>query len=113
MDNQNPLDATELEQVEAPAVLTVSAVEAIERAEVDIAIATAKRYPRDLGLVKREMREMATKDPKVAASCTYRLPRAGKEIVGPSIRMAEITFSCFGNLNAGTRVVAMGDDIVT
>jgi hypothetical protein len=115
MDNENPLDATtaEFDQIEAPAVLTVSAVEAIERAEVDIAIATAKRYPRDLGLVKREMKEMATKDPKVAASCTYKLPRGGKEITGPSIRMAEIVFSCFGNLNAGTRVVAMGDDIVT
>jgi len=110
-DNNNPLEQIE-EQTEIK-VLAPSALEAIERAEIDIAIATAKRYPRDLALVKREMREMATKDVAVAASCSYALPRAGKTIIGPSVRMAEIVFSCFGNLNAGARIVSMTDEQVT
>jgi hypothetical protein len=110
-NNTNPLEEIS-EQTEIK-VLAPSALEAIERAEIDIAIATAKRYPRDLALVKREMREMATKDVAVATSCSYALPRAGKMIVGPSVRMAEIVFSCFGNLSAGARIVSMSDEQVT
>jgi hypothetical protein len=110
-DNNNPLEEI-TDQAEIK-VLAPSALEAIERAEIDIAIATAKRYPRDLALVKREMREMATKDVAIATSCSYALPRAGKMIIGPSVRMAEIVFSCFGNLNAGARIVSMTDEQVT
>jgi hypothetical protein len=110
-DNNNPLE--EIGEQSEIKVLAPSALEAIERAEIDIAIATAKRYPRDLALVKREMREMATKDVAVATSCSYALPRAGKMIIGPSVRMAEIVFSCFGNLNAGARIVSMTDEQVT
>src|SRR5215475_10940121 len=110
-ENDNPLEFTEPEQDGVNLnILTPSAIEAIERAEVDVAITTAKRYPRDPAIVKRDMREMATKDPRIAASCTYTLPRAGKEITGPSVRMAEIAFAAYGNLNAGTRIVSMGDD---
>jgi hypothetical protein len=111
MPDNNPLEEIS-EQTEIK-VLAPSALEAIERAEIDIAIATAKRYPRDLALVKREMREMATKDVAVATSCSYALPRAGKMIIGPSVRMAEIVFSCFGNLNAGARIVSITDEQVT
>src|SRR5215475_9451812 len=114
-ENENPLNAAtevDIELAEGPKLLAPSALEAIERAEIDVAIATAKRFPRDIALVKREMREMATKDPAVAASCSYALPRAGKQITGPSVRLAEIAFSCFGNLNVAVRVVEMGDEIV-
>ena len=38
-------------------------------------------------------------------ACFYSLPRGGKNIQGPSIRLAEIAFSCYGNIRAGTRII--------
>lgn len=86
-------------------VLTPNEVNLIERAEIDSAIATAKRYPRDLGKVKRDMREMATLDEETAAAMNFALPRAGKLIRGPSIRMAEVAVACYGNISVHSRIV--------
>jgi hypothetical protein len=118
-DNNNPLElvapppAPESETLSNIRILPPSAIEAIERAEIDIAIATAKRFPRDIAIAKRDMREMATKDSSVAESCTYAIPRAGKVILGASVRMAEVVFSCYGNLSAGSRIVSVTDEEVT
>ena len=87
-------------------VLAPSAVESINRAEVDIQISTAKRYPRDLVQVSRDIMSMATLNEATAASCFYTLPRGGKNIQGPSIRLAEIAISCFGNLRVGSRIIS-------
>src|SRR4030095_13145064 len=76
----------------------INAIEAISRAEIDVQIATAKRYPRVLTQVKQDMLEMATIDEETAAACFYSVPRGSKNIVGPSIRLAEIAFSCYGNV---------------
>ena len=86
-------------------VVPPSAVESISRAEVDIQISTAHRYPRQLAKVKSDMLSFATLDEETAQSCFYTLPRGGKNIQGPSIRMAEIAVSCYGNLRAGTRII--------
>lgn len=86
-------------------VIPSSAVEAISRAEVDIQISTAHRFPRQLAKVKSDMLSFATLDEETAQSCFYSLPRGGKNIQGPSIRMAEIAVSCYGNLRAGTRII--------
>ena len=86
-------------------VLTPSEVNLVERAEIDSAIATAKRYPRDLGKVKRDMREMATLDEETAAAMNFALPRGGKLIQGPSIRMAEVAVACYGNISVHSRIV--------
>ena len=86
-------------------VQPVNAIEAISRAEIDRQIATAKQYPRSLARVKAEMIEMATLDEETAASCFYNLPRGGKNISGPSIRLAEIAFACYGNISSVTRVI--------
>jgi len=82
-----------------------AALEAQTRAEVDIQIATARKYPRVLSQVKSEMLTAATLDDEVAESCFYKLPRGNKTIEGPSIRLAEIALSCYGNLRAATRIV--------
>lgn len=92
-------DSQELE------VVPPSAIEAISRAEVDMQITTAKRYPRQLAKVKSDMLSFATLDEETAQSCFYSLPRGGKNIQGPSIRMAEIAVACYGNLRAGTRII--------
>ena len=86
-------------------IVPPSAIEAISRAEVDMQITTAKRYPRQLAKVKSDMLSFATLDEETAQSCFYSLPRGGKNIQGPSIRMAEIAVACYGNLRAGTRII--------
>lgn len=97
----NPTDAKELE------VLQPSAIEAITRAEVDVSIATARKYPRKLHEVKQAMLGFATLDQETAEGCFYTLPRGGKTIEGPSVRLAEIAVSCYGNLQAGARIIAV------
>lgn len=85
----------------------------LARAEIDVQITTAKQYPRSLKAFKQQAMEMATLDEDTAASMFYVLPRAGKKIEGPSIRMAEVVGSCFGNLRYGARIVDVGDEFLT
>lgn len=82
-----------------------SALESIERASIDIQIATAHRFPRTLSKVKADMLSFATLDEETALSTFYTLPRGGKTIQGPSVRMAEIAIACYGNLRAGARPI--------
>lgn len=86
-------------------IMPPSAIESITRAEVDIQISTAKRFPRSIGQVKKDMLSFATLDQETAESCFYSLPRGGKNIQGPSVRLAEIAVACYGNLRAGVRVI--------
>lgn len=88
-------------------VVEPGTIELQERATVDIQIATAHRFPRTLSRVKADMLSFATLDEETAQSCFYTLPRGGKVIQGPSIRMAEIAISCYGNVRVATRVVGM------
>jgi hypothetical protein len=80
-------------------------LEAIERASIDMQIATAHRFPRKMSKVKDDMLSIATLDEETAQACFYTLPRGGKTIQGPSVRLAEIAVSCYGNLRAGFRVI--------
>jgi len=94
-------------------VVPMTSLESTERAMTDTAINTAKAYPRNLAHVKQEMLSFATLDAETAASCFYSLPRAGKTIKGPSVRMAEIALSCYENIKAGYQVVANDGKTVT
>lgn len=104
--DHNPPEETELE------VVAPSALESMERAQIDVQISTAKKYPRSLSQVKANMLSFATLDIETAAGCFFTLPGRkggdGKPIQGPSIRMAEIAISTYKNLRAGARVI--GDD---
>ena len=82
-------------------------LQAIERAQIDTQIATAKRYPRNIQAVKREMLSVATMDEDTASACFYTVPRGGKSIQGPSVRLAEIALSAYGNVKAGTRILSV------
>ena len=75
------------------------------RAELDSQIATAKQYPRSIGQSLKNAIAFATMTQNVAASCTYAMPRGGKMVTGPSVRLAEIVASCWGNMRFGARVV--------
>jgi len=90
----------------------IEAIGAIERANIDMAVSTAKKYPRNISRVKAEAIAMATMDDETAASCFYAMPRAGKTISGPSVRCAEIVLSCWGNIRAGSRVIGNDGKVV-
>lgn len=105
----SPEDDSQDEATELP----LSIIESQERANIDMLIATAKKYPRNLAKVKRTMLAMATMDLDTAESCNYYLERQGKAIEGPSVRMAEIATACYGNIRAGGRVVSNDGKVIT
>lgn len=77
----------------------------IAMAEVDQQITTAHAYPRSVDRAVKNIMTLATLDEETAKECVYALPRGGKPIKGPSIRLAEIIGSQWGNCRVGTRVV--------
>lgn len=87
----------------------VSSLEIINRAEIDIQIATAHRFPRSVAQFLGRVRDLALLDEETAGSCYYSLPRGGKVISGPSVRFAEIIASSWGNLRYGARVIEVGE----
>ena len=99
-------DIIETQQVE---VVANDALASIERAQVDVQIATARKYPRTLSKVKERMLSFATLDEETASSCFYTLParRGGddKPIQGPSVRMAEIALASYQHVKAGSRII--------
>ena len=94
-------------------ITSVSALESLNKSEIDIQISTAKRYPRSILKFKNEALSMATLDEETASSCFYALKRDAKLIEGPSIRLAEIIGSAWGNLRYGARIIETGDRFVT
>jgi hypothetical protein len=77
----------------------------LARAEVDQQIATARAMPRSITRAVANITTLATLDELSAEECIYALPRAGKPIKGPSVRLAEIIASQWGNCRVGARVV--------
>lgn len=93
-------------------------LQAINRAEVDIQIATAKQYPRDLHKVLNTIATYATMDRETAEDCFYVLRRkdasgADTVIEGLSVRMAEIIAGAWGNLRVATRIVGNDGRTIT
>lgn len=77
----------------------------LARAEIDQQIATARALPRSIQRSIDAIYTLATLDEASAQECVYALPRGGKPIRGPSIRLAEIISSQWGNCRVGARVV--------
>ena len=94
-------------------VLDNTALSLITKAEIDIQISTAKAFPRDLKKSIDNTLVMATLSQEVAENCVYSLPRGSKTLDGPSVRLAEIVVSCFGNIRAGARIIANDGKTVT
>jgi hypothetical protein len=94
-------------------VADTGALEALNRSEHDIKVTTAKKYPRSMRAFKNSALEMATLDENIAASCFYVLPRGGGKIEGPSVRLAEILGSAYGNVSFGSRIVACDSSWIT
>ncbi len=91
---------------------TVSAL-AIARGEVEMQLGAAHRYPRSVKRFIAEATTLATLNEETAQSCIYSVPRGGKNIAGPSVRLAEICVSAWGNSHVAARIVGIDDkDII-
>ncbi len=95
---------------EVEIISQVDSLQAITRSEMDIQIATAKHYPRDIAKVSDNIRAMAMFDEETMEACFYTLERTEKDgskklIEGPTIRLAEICVSQWGNLRTGKRII--------
>jgi len=86
-------------------VVETNALAILSRSEIDSQIATAKRYPRDEKTCIDKAISLVTMDEETALSCFYSFPRAGKNVEGESIRLAEIVAGTWQNLRAQTRVI--------
>lgn len=118
-DDERPGQGLELMDASASSALDLQ-----ERAMVDIQISTARRFPRSLAEVKRNIMSDATLDAETSRLCYYVLPpRKGAEIdpstgkpkviQGPSARLAEIALARYGNLRAEANVVADDGKFIT
>ena len=108
----NPIAAYEDEGREVQ-VQPVSAYGTAIRSEIESQVAVAKRNPRSIKRFLDTAITTATINPAVAKSCMYSLPRGGKQVSGPSIRLAEIMSSSYQNLRIQTQVVDVDDRFVT
>lgn len=74
-------------------------------AELNQDVISAKTFPRSVATVMRNITELVMLDEQTAKECVYAVPRDGKTIRGPSIRLAEIIASSWGNCHCASRVV--------
>lgn len=91
---------------------------ALNKSEVDVQIATAKRYPRNLDEVRNKIKTYASNDQETAEDCFYVLRRKGVRgedsvIEGLSVRMAEIIAGAWGNLRVATRIIGNDGKMIT
>lgn len=94
-------------------ISSADALMAINKAEIDVQISTAKQYPRNIAQVLNNIETLACIDEDTAGSCFYMLRRNGKVIEGPTVRMAEIIASSWGNIRVASRIIANDGKMIT
>ena len=102
----------EVAQVAQGDAQSVIQMDAIEKANVDVQVATAKQFPRNITRAIQNSIVMATIDPDTAQTMRYALPRGGKPITGPSVHLAKLIVSNWGNIRAEAKVVQITDSQV-
>lgn len=107
---QQPQEETKIEVLQ---VSNIESLGALTRSEIDAQIATAKQYPRNLSQVLNNIETLATLDEETAGACFYMLRRQGKLIEGPSVRMAEIIASSWGNIRVQARIISNDGKMIT
>jgi hypothetical protein len=103
-DEPNPEAIALIEPEEITRVET-AAVAVLARAETEVQIDAAHRHPRSIKRFLSEATGLATYNQATAEACIYALPRGGKTISGPSVRLAEICASAYGNMHVAARVL--------
>ena len=103
------LENYEVAQVAQGEAQNVIQLDAIEKANVDVQVATAKRFPRNFNRSIQRSIDLATMDVDTARTMGYALPRGGKPITGPSVHLAKLIVSNWGNIRAEAKVVQITD----
>jgi hypothetical protein len=84
-----------------------------DKAAIDVQIATAKSFPRNIQRAKKNATDIVTLDQQTAQTCTYSVPRGGKSITGPSVHLAKILAQTWGNLRVEAKVVDVSATQIT
>lgn len=83
------------------------ALSSVDRELIDMQIATAKRYPRDVEKSMKRAVDAILSDPELAVDAFYEIPIAGSLINGFSVRSAEIVGQHWGNMRWEDRPVSV------
>ena len=102
--NQNT-EGTQVEGEFETREIVASAVAELNKSEVLAQMEAAHRFPRSIKRFVDEAVSMATLTRETAESCIYGVPRAGGIISGPSVRLAEICMSSYGNFHGAARTL--------
>lgn len=92
---------------------SVDVYDAETRANIDLQVSTAKKYPRNIRVVMQNILFYATQNIDDAQDCFYSIVKDGKIIRGSTIRLAEIIASCYGNLRASSKVLSNDGKTIT
>lgn len=103
-DSQHPV--REYDKTEPSSLMSV------EKAQLDVAISTARAYPRSVNAALQRARSLACAREDIAQGMTYALKRGQKIIKGPSIRLAEVMATSWGNARYGAHIVEEGRSYV-
>jgi hypothetical protein len=90
-----------------------TAIEQIEKSQLEVQMTQARKFPRTIKKFEQKATMLATHNAEIAKSCFYCLKRGGKFIEGPSVRLAEIMASSWGNMKAGARIISEDASTVT
>lgn len=101
MDNPMATNEFAPAQAQKTDVMTSTATNK-EMEVVKAQIFMAKQFPRDQYTAMTRILE-AVKRPSLAQAATYQYARAGSNITGPSIRLAEVAAQNWGNIDYGVR----------
>jgi hypothetical protein len=87
----------------------IQLADGFDKANVDTQVLTAKLYPRSISRCLDNSIALATMDNETAQSMGYALPRGGKPITGPSVHLAKLIVSNWGNMRTEAKVVQITD----
>lgn len=83
-----------------------------DAAMLDVQVSTAKQYPRSVQRFQSDLAAWATLNKETALECFFSMPRDGKNVIGPSIRFAELIQAAYGNLIVESQIVDEGHSFV-
>jgi hypothetical protein len=78
----------------------------VDRDLIDIQVATAKNYPRNITKFKENCKVAVSQTKEIAESCIYTLPKKGKP-TGPSVHLARVVIQNYGNLRVESKIVGI------
>jgi len=82
------------------------------REELDVAITSAKAYPRNVFSSLEEIKTLISVSPEIAEKMQYSVKRGNDWVTGPSVRLGELFLYAWGNLRAQGRIKEIGSNYI-